>query len=112
MKTIKYITFTVALMVTSLGFLAAQEYDDLYYDPRSDAPEQTEEPEQQDGYVKSDYEKYREALEREAMNPENDSINEEKNTSSDNEYNEDQEYIGSDYMAEEEEEKRGSTSAM
>ena len=58
MKTLQYISIAAVFSIaSSLSYVTAQEYDDLYYDPKSDAPEKTE---QQDEHVKSDYERYRE----------------------------------------------------
>jgi hypothetical protein len=36
MKTLKYITVIAAVMMASWNYVAAQEYDDLYYDPNND----------------------------------------------------------------------------
>jgi hypothetical protein len=67
-----------------MNFLNAQEYDDLYYDPRSDTEKANDPRESKSN--KSDYEKYIESLEQQADNKKSDSISQSKSLNNE-EYN-------------------------
>jgi hypothetical protein len=96
MKTLHYILLVTGLLVSSLtmNYLAAQEYDDLYYDPKTDTKSQKDQQEPQ--REKSDYEKYIESLEQQADNTKADSINKAKSST---EYNDDLDYVGSEEVS-------------
>lgn len=66
MKNFRYILLVAVFLTSSVGYLAAQEYDDLYFDPKKDSQKETPKVAEQatnEDRVKSDYEKYRESLE-------------------------------------------------
>ena len=96
MKTIKYISMILGLLVMSItqNYLSAQEYDDLYYDPNDDSSKETLKEGEEQQRAKSDYELYREALEKEAMERKSDSAIADK----DLEYDQDKEYLDENYM--------------
>ena len=98
MKKFYYISIIASMMVvfSLANYLNAQEYDDLYYSPKKDKEkEATEEA----NYEKSDYEKYLEALEKEA-NQKSDSISANNKIETEKEYSEDLDYVGSENLNE------------
>jgi hypothetical protein len=89
------VTFGTILITVPTNYLAAQEYDDLYYNPKNSKKENKAVVDN-DTAQKSDYERYRESLDSEGNSDESATDTSANVNSEDAEYSDDNDYVEND----------------